>query len=151
MRLKRYFLNGGFTLTEILLVVIIIGILVGMVIPNIAGRGEQARIAAAKADIEANLSMALDMYELDNGRYPTTDQGLKALLMKPSTAPSPENWSGPYLKKRVIPKDPWGNAYVYVSPGEHNSDAYDLYSPGPDPQDSSDDITNWVTGDDRLM
>jgi len=150
MVLQKYGPTAGFTLTEILLVVIIIGILVGMVIPNIAGRGEQARIAAAKADIEANLSMALDMYELDNGRYPTSEQGLKALLVKPSTSPEPDNWSGPYLKKRVIPKDPWGNAYVYVSPGSQNPDSYDLSSLGPDEQDSSDDVTNWVMGDEHL-
>ncbi len=144
---KRYLMAAGFTLTEILLVVIIIGILVGMVIPNIAGRGKQARIAAAKADIEANLAMALDMYELDNGRYPTSEQGLRALLTKPNSSPVPENWSGPYLKKRVIPKDPWGHAYIYQSPGEHNPESYDLYSSGPDEQDNGDDIRNWQTGE----
>jgi len=133
----------GFTLTEILLVVIIIGVLVGMVIPNIAGRGEQARRAAAQADIEANLAMALDMYEMDNGRFPTTDQGLKALLAKPSTAPVSDNWSGPYLKKKRLPKDPWGNSYAYVAPGTRNVESYDLYSLGADAKESEDDVVNW--------
>jgi len=133
----------GFTLTEILLVVIIIGVLVGMVIPSIAGRGEQARRAAAQADIEANLAMALDMYEMDNGRFPTTEQGLKALLSKPTSAPASDNWSGPYLKKKRIPRDPWGNPYSYVSPGTRNTGSYDLYSLGADAVESEDDVVNW--------
>jgi len=149
--MKRYRVNTGFTLTEILLVVIIIGILVGMVIPNIAGRGEQARRAAAKADIEANLAMALDLYELDNGQYPTSQQGLEALIKKPTQSPVPENWSGPYLKKRVVPQDPWGNPYVYTSPGSQNPQGYDLSSLGPDKVASSDDVTNWVNEDTTSM
>src|SRR3989338_1129755 len=100
----------GFTLIEIMLVVIIIGVLAAMVIPNLSGRGEQARRAAAKADIEANLSAALDLYELDNGRYPTTEQGLAALVQKPVAAPEPLHWKGPYLKKKRIPQDPWGRS-----------------------------------------
>ena len=135
--------NKAFTLTEILLVVIIIGILVGMVLPNIAGRGEQARRGAAKADIESNLAMALEMYELDNGRFPTTEQGLKSLLIKPTSSPVPENWGGPYLKKKEIPKDPWGNSYIYVCPGVHNTEGYDLLSWGSDGMESQDDIVNW--------
>jgi len=135
----------GFTLVEILLVVVIILVLAAMVIPNFAGRGEQARVAAAKADIEANLSMALDMYEIDNGRYPTSDQGLKALVQKPSSEPVPINWTRSYLKKRQIPKDPWGIDYVYASPGQHNTDSYDLSSVGPDGVESQDDITNWYS------
>lgn len=132
--------NKGFTLIELMLVVIIIGILVSMVVPRIAGRSKQARVAAAKADINANLSTALDMYELDNGSYPSTEQGLKALTIKPDIAPIPDNWNGPYVKK--IPHDPWERPYVYKSPGEHNQD-YDLSSLGPDGIESSDDITNW--------
>ena len=134
----------SFTLVEILLVVIIIGILVAMVVPNLSGRGEQARVAAARADIEANLATALDLYELDNGRYPTTEQGLQALIEKPSTTPVPANWNGPYLKKRRIPHDPWGNEYVYLSPGSQNPDGYDLSSCGADGvEGGGDDISNW--------
>ena len=92
--------KNAFTLIEIMLVVIIIGILAAMVIPNMAGRGEQARVAAARADIDANLSTALDLYELDNGQYPTSEQGLNALLAKSSSSPVPANWHGPYLKKK---------------------------------------------------
>ena len=81
---------------------------------------------------------------MDNGRYPTTDQGLKALVVEPSTEPVPMSWSGPYLKKKQIPKDPWGKEYVYKSPGSYNSDAYDLSSVGPDGSEGSDDIVNWI-------
>lgn len=133
----------GFTLIEILLVVVIIMVLVGMIAPNLAGRGEQARRAAAKADIEANISVALDMYELDSGRYPSTSQGLKALIEKPTGSPVPANWNGSYLKKKRIPKDPWGNDYVYAAPGVHNNEEYDLSSLGADGVESSDDIVNW--------
>lgn len=135
--------KNGFTLIEIMLVIIIIGILVAMVVPNFAGRGEQARRAAAQADIETNLSTALDLYELDNGRYPTTEQSLMALLAKPTSTPVPNNWSGPYLKKKKIPQDPWGNDYKYVAPGTHNTDGYDLFSLGADGIESGDDVINW--------
>ena len=133
----------GFTLIEMLLVLIIIGILAAMVGPNIIGQSKGARLTAAKADIETNLSTALDLYELHNGRYPSTDQGLKALFEKPSSAPEPTNWQGPYLKKKKMPKDPWKRDYVYSSPGAHNKDNYDLSSLGPDGVESNDDITNW--------
>ena len=129
---------------EIMLVVIIIGILAAMVIPNLSGRGEQARVAASKADIDSNLSTALDLYEVDVGQHPTTDQGLKALLEKPTASPVPENWRGPYLKKKKLPTDPWSKPYVYVSPGSHNQDSYDLSSYGKDGVESNDDITNWA-------
>jgi len=130
--------NKGFTLVELMLVVIIISILVAMVMPRLAGRSEQARTAAAQADIEMNIGSALDLYELDNGAYPTTEEGLNALLTKPANAP---NWRGPYLKKR--PNDPWGNPYVYKYPGTHNVD-YDLYSYGKNGvEGGGDDITNW--------
>ena len=133
----------GFTLIEIMLVVIILGVLVAMVAPNLFGRGEQARIAAARADIESNLATALDLFELDNGHYPTTEQGLKALNEKPSTSPEPPNWNGPYLKRKKIPMDPWRREYQYMSPGVHNKDEYDLFSYGPDGIESDDDIVNW--------
>ncbi len=127
----------GFTLIEIMLVVIIIGVLSAMVIPRLVGRSEQARVAAARADIEANISVALDLYELDNGTYP---QSLDALMREPS--PAPINWNGPYLKRR--PQDPWGEPYEYKFPGEHNKDSYDLYSYGRDKTaGGEDDVANW--------
>ncbi len=134
---QKIIVSKGFTLIELMLVVIIIGALVAMVFPRLAGRGEQARRAAAKADIQVNIATALKLYELDNGVFPTTDEGLEALLKKPSGAP---NWNGPYLEKE--PLDPWGRKYRYVSPGRHKPD-YDLYSLGRDGKESEDDITNW--------
>lgn len=126
----------GFTLIELMLVVIILGVLVAMVVPRLAGRSEEARRSVAKADIHANISLALDLYELDNGTYPPN---LEALLSRPSSA---SNWRGPYLKKR--PVDPWGNNYLYKFPGQHNKDGYDLFSPGRDgTEGGGDDVTNW--------
>ena len=128
----------GFTLIELMLVVIIIGVLVSMVAPRLVGRSEEARVAAVKADINANISVALDLYELDNGRYPDTEEGLGALLAKPASA---AKWKGSYLKKE--PLDPWGRKYLYRSPGDHSGD-YDLYSCGPDGvEGGEDDIVNW--------
>ena len=131
----------AFTLIELMLVVIIISVLVAMVVPRLVGRSQEARIAAAQAQIEAHLATALDLYELDNGAYPTTEQGIAALRKKSSAPPVPPNWKGPYIKK--IPKDPWGNTYSYASPGTHNTQDYDLSSYGPDGIESSDDIVNW--------
>jgi len=128
----------GFTLIELMLVVIIIGALAAMVIPRFAGRGEQARVGAAKADIQANIATGLKMYEMDNGSFPTTEEGLAALLGKPSSA---NNWNGPYLERKAI--DPWGREYKYKSPGEHRSADYDLYSLGKDGAESADDVKNW--------
>ncbi len=133
----------GFTLIEIMLVVIIIGILVAMLVPNIAGRSEQARRTAARTDIESNLSTALDLYRMDVGQYPSTEQGLAALITAPTASPVPAQWNGPYLKKKKIPTDPWGHDYVYVSPGTQNPESYDLSSLGPDGVEDSKDITNW--------
>ena len=132
--------NMGFTLIEIMLVVIIIAALSAMVIPRLAGRSDQAKQTAAQADIEAHLATALKLYELDNSYFPTTSQGLEALRVKPSDNPVPANWNGPYVEKEPI--DPWGHPYVYVSPGDHRSD-YDLYSKGKDEKKDDDDITNW--------
>jgi general secretion pathway protein G len=137
-------LKNGFTMIEIMLVVIIIGILAAMVIPSLAGRSEQARIAAARADIDANLSAALDLFEVDNGKYPTTQEGLEALLVNPYPGNANTHWKGPYLKKKRIPLDPWGKEYVYVSPGTHNTDGFDLSSLGKDGVESEDDITSWA-------
>ncbi len=128
----------GFTLIELMLVVIIIGALVAMVMPRLTGRSDQARVAAAKADVTANIATALKLYELDNGNFPSSQDGLQALLQKPSNA---NNWNGPYLEKRPI--DPWGREYKYVSPGVHRPHDYDLYSLGKDGQESADDVANW--------
>jgi len=128
----------GFTLIELMLVVIIIGALVAMVMPRLSGRSEQARVAAAKADVSANIATALKLYELDNGNFPTTADGLQALLVKPANA---NNWNGPYLEKKPI--DPWGREYKYVSPGVHRPNDYDLSSLGRDGVESNDDVTNW--------
>lgn len=130
----------GFTLIEIMMVVIIIGALAAMVIPRLTGRSEQAKTAIARADIESHLATALKLYELDNGNFPTTNQGLEALLKKPTTDPAVPNWNGPYLEKKPI--DPWGRPYEYVSPGDHRPD-YDLYSKGKSENKEDDDITNW--------
>ncbi|MFQ5637213.1 MAG: type II secretion system major pseudopilin GspG [bacterium] len=134
----------GLTLIEVMLVVIILGVLVALVVPQFAGRTEQARRAAAQADINANIAMAMEMYFLDNGVYPTTEQGMAALLRIPDAPPIPLSWMGPYLKKTTTLKDPWSQPYSYSSPGEHNPESYDLYSTGPDRQKGGgDDITNW--------
>jgi general secretion pathway protein G len=135
--------QAGFSLIEILLVVIIIGTLAAMVVPRLAGRSDQARIATAKADIEVNVPTALKLYELDNGYFPTTAQGLTALLKKPTAPPVPQNWNGPYLEK--TPLDPWGRPYQYESPGQHRAHDYDLYSLGknPKPEAKDDDVVNW--------
>lgn len=131
-------LRAGFTLIELMLVVIIIGALVAMVMPRLTGRGEQARAAAAEADIKANIATALKLYELDCGSFPSTEDGLKALLNKPASA---GNWKGPYLEKS--PVDPWGREYKYKCPGDHRTADYDLYSLGKDGVESADDVKNW--------
>jgi len=137
MKIRTVARSSGFTLVEIMLVVIIIGALAAMIIPRLSGRGEEAKAKVAKSDIDANIATALKLYELDNGSYPTTEQGLAALRVKPATNPIPENWNGPYIEKD--PVDPWGHSYIYVSPGEHRSD-YDLSSKG---KDGSSEISNW--------
>ena len=125
----------GFTLVELMLVVIIIGTLVAMVMPRLAGRTEQAKVAAAKADIDANLASALDLYEIDHGAYP---DNLEVLMEK-------KDGRGPYIKKSPI--DPWGQPYKYTYPGTHGD--YDLYSYGKDGVDNSgegDDAASWESG-----
>jgi general secretion pathway protein G len=131
----------GFTLIELMLVVIIIGVLAAMALPRFAGRSEQARVSVARTDITANIAVALDLYELDNGRYPTTEQGIEALRTKPTSFPEPRNWNGPYLKRS--PVDPWGNVYQYKYPSTRKGVDYELYSFGPDGVESDDDIGNW--------
>lgn len=127
-------MKKSFTLVELMLVIVIISILGSIVVPRLAGRAEKARQAAAKADIEANLPAALDMYEMDVGEYP---QNLQDLVQDPGV----DNWAGPYLKK--LPRDPWGKDYYYKNPGDHGLD-YDLASLGRDGSlGSEDDIVAW--------
>jgi general secretion pathway protein G len=125
----------AFTLIELMLVVIIIGVLAAMVMPRLVGRSEEARVSAAKADINSSIPLALDMFEMHVGHYPGS---FDELMQKGS---NPDSWKGPYLKKP--PKDPWGKDYFYKSPGAHNND-YDLYSSGPNGvEGDNDDVTNW--------
>jgi general secretion pathway protein G len=129
----------GFTIIELLLVMVILTVLAAVVVPKFTKRSEQARITAARADI-SNIEVALDAFEIDNGRYPTTNEGLKWLVEEPT---SMTNWKGPYIK-RGVPKDPWGNEYVYREPGRHNTKGFDLSSYGPDGSEGGDDdIDNW--------
>jgi general secretion pathway protein G len=126
----------GFTLTELMLVVVIIGILAALVIPKIAGNSERARVTAATADINGGIKSALGQYEIDNGFYP---RSMQDLLTQPANA---KNWHGPYLEK--LPVDPWGNPYIYYFPGKHNQTGYDLLSTGPSGKEGNDDnIVNW--------
>jgi general secretion pathway protein G len=130
-------LRRAFTLVEMLLVITIIGILAALVIPKMMGRSEQARQAAARADI-SSIKTALDAFEVDNGFYP---KNANDLLQQPNNA---KNWHGPYLDK--FPQDPWGNNYEYTYPGKHNLNGYDLWSDGPDGKSGTDDdIGNWTT------
>jgi general secretion pathway protein G len=128
----------AFTLIELLLVLVILGILAAIVVPKFSGRTEQARITAATTQI-SSFSTALDAFEVDNGYFPKGRNGLEDLVSQPRDA---QNWKGPYLKE--IPKDPWNNDYVYECPGKHNPSSYDLLSMGPDLRvGGDDDITNW--------
>jgi general secretion pathway protein G len=122
--------QGGFTLVEIMVVVVIIGILGMLVVPKLLGRTGEARVTAARTDI-ATLMQALKLYKLDNQRYPTTEQGLTALVQKPTTGPAANGWKeGGYVEK--LPKDPWGNNYQYLQPGLHGE--IDVFSLGADGQ-----------------
>jgi general secretion pathway protein G len=123
--------NKGFTLIELMIVVVIIGILATLLIPRIMERPEEARRTKAKVDIKT-IESALKLYKLDSGMYPTTEQGLLALMQKPETAPVPRKWKeGGYIEARELPKDPWGNPYYYVSPAPENRD-YVIISYGAD-------------------
>jgi general secretion pathway protein G len=137
--------RGGFTLIEVLVVIVVIAVLATLVAPNVFQHVGSAKEATARSQIEM-LGAALDAYRLDNGRYPTTDQGLDALWDRPTRDPVPERWRGPYLRK-AIPSDPWGNPYVYRSPGEQSRTGYDLLSHGADGRPGGEgedaDITSW--------
>jgi general secretion pathway protein G len=133
--------RAGFTLVEMLLVLVILGVLAAIVYPKVAGRGEQARVTSTQTQISA-FKTALDAFEVDNGYYPKGHNGLQDLVQKPRDA---VNWRGPYLES--IPKDPWQNEYVYECPGKHNSGSYDVMSMGPDGRSGTDDdIGNWQAG-----
>ena len=132
--------QAGFTLIEVMVVVVILAILAAIIVPRILNRPEQARRIAAKQDIAA-LDNALSLYKLDNGVYPTNDQGLMALVKLPTTPPIPQNWAtGGYLK--TLPKDPWGQPYHYRNPGQHRD--IDIFTYGPSNQPNKDTIGNWT-------
>jgi general secretion pathway protein G len=131
--------RSAFTLIELLLVLVILGILAAIVVPKFVGRSEQAKVAAAKQEI-STLAGALDLYEQDNGAYPTPEQGLQALRAAPGNT---TNWHGPYLNHDVD-KDPWEHPYIYRCPGSQNTSGFDILSMGPDGQEgTADDITNY--------
>jgi len=136
---SRRRLERGFTLIELLLVLVILATLTAVVVPKFTKRSHQARITAGRLDI-AQLGVALNAFEIDTGRYPTTEEGLGALVEQPTGV---REWHGAYIE-RGIPKDPWGNPFTYTCPGRHNTDGYDLHSFGPDEKDGGgDDIDNW--------
>ena len=133
--------NVGFTLVELMLVVVIIGVLAAMVVPRLAGRTEQAKIARTRSDLAA-IGVALDLYELDVGQYPNAlDELVAREAPSQLSQETRTKWNGPYLKKG-LPKDPWGRSYEYKKESQHNQD-YDLSSLGSDGQPGNDDVTNW--------
>src|SRR3984957_19440153 len=134
-------LQAGFTLIEVMVVVVILGILAAIIVPKIMSRPEQARQVKAKQDILA-IQSALDLYKLDNGIYPTTDQGLQALVTKPTNAPQPQNWkSDGYLQR--LPTDPWGEPYQYLN----ENDKLRIFSYGPKGKEGDSEIGNWNMDD----
>ena len=137
--------RGGFTLIELLVVIVVLGMLASLVAPNIFRHVGTAKEATARAQIEM-LGAALDAYRLDTGRYPATQQGLEALWTEPAADPRPYNWRGPYVRK-AVPPDPWGNPYVYRSPGQASAAGYDLLSYGADGREGGTgedaDVTSW--------
>ncbi len=145
--MKKLFRNkNGFTLVEILVVIIILGILIGLVAPRMMDKPEQARRAKAQLQIE-NLEGALKFFYLDNSFYPTTEQGLEALVEKPTVGRIPNKYkSGGYLEGGTVPLDPWGNNFIYISPGVHNKE-YDIESYGADGEDGgegdNEDVESW--------
>ena len=138
----------GFSLIEVLVVVVIMGMLIGLIGPNVLGQVDRARVTTAKSDI-ASLSQALDMYKLDNHFYPTTDQGLEALVRRPQSSPEPRNWNPEgYIKGSKLPLDPWDGEYVYMSPGEDNR-PYELLSLGADARSGGEGYSADISSSDR--
>jgi len=140
-------LSRGFTLIEIMVVITILGVLAALIVPRVVGRTDDAKIAAAKQDI-ASIMQALKLYRLDNGRYPTTDQGLQSLITKPTTEPMPSNWKqGGYLERSSVPSDPWGETYKFLNPGVRGEvDVFSLgrdRANGGDPNTPDADIGSW--------
>lgn len=137
--------RNGFTLIEILVVIVVLAVLASLVAPNVFQHVSASKETAVKTQIEM-LSAALDAYRLDNGVYPSTTQGLDALRLMPQGAPIPRNWRGPYLRK-LVPNDPWSHPYIYTSPGVRNPQSFDLQSYGADGLQGGtgddQDITNW--------
>ncbi|MFO8083730.1 MAG: type II secretion system major pseudopilin GspG [Desulfobacterales bacterium] len=137
--------SKGFTLIELMVVIVILGILAGLIVPRIMGRPEEAKQLKARMQIES-IETALKLYKLDNGTYPSTEQSLEALVEKPETGSIPQNWrAGGYLEKSKIPRDPWDNDFIYLSPGIHHE--FDLISYGadgiPGGEGKNQDINNW--------
>ncbi|WP_028583033.1 type II secretion system major pseudopilin GspG [Desulfogranum mediterraneum] len=137
--------EAGFTLIELMVVMVILGILAGLIVPRIMDRPEEARRTKAAIQIQS-IEQALKLYKLDNGQYPSTEQGLQALVEAPSVGRLAKRWrSGGYLEKGKVPQDPWGNEFIYLSPGLHGD--FDLLSYGPDNEpggeESDADINNW--------
>ena len=130
----------GMTLIEILVVLVLIGVVLGIVGGNFIGKGEKAKADAAKIEI-GQIGQTLDLYKLETGRYPTTQEGLQALITAPSGV---TNWNGPYWKKATMPKDPWGNEYKYTSPGQNNS-PYDIVSYGADGKEGGEGANKDIT------
>lgn len=144
MASKQSTRSRGFTLIEVLVVIVVIAVLASFVAPSLFRNVDDARVATAKAQIES-FATALDAYRLDTGRYPTSAQGLAALNTRP-TVDAPATWNGPYLRK-AVPVDPWGHAYAYVAPGTVNAQSYDLVSYGADGKPGGEgkdaDLTSW--------
>ncbi len=146
-RVMKFAKNSGrgFTLIELMVVIVILGILAGLIVPRIMGRPEEAKQLKAKMQIES-IETALKLYKLDSGMYPDTEQGLQALVELPDTGTLPKKWrKGGYLEKGRLPKDPWGNEFIYLCPGVH--DDYDIISYGSDGvsggDDKDKDINSW--------
>ncbi len=144
-QIERKVREAGFTLIELMVVIVILGLLAGIILPRFMGESDKAKQQTAKMQI-VGIETALKMYKLDNGSYPTTEQGLKALVEAPTSGKLPKNWrKGGYLEKGKVPKDPWKNEFVYVCPGSHGD--FDITSYGadgePGGEDFDKDINNW--------